>query len=61
MIFAARCWYQQDDVHKEVVHDINQLQDGLDITRETDVSPNQNDNQIQETAKCRDEDEANKQ
>ena len=38
--FAARDGYQQDNVHKEVVHDIKQLQDGLDITSGTDVFSN---------------------
>ena len=35
--FAARDGYQQDNVHKEVMHDIKQLQDGLDVTSGTDV------------------------
>ena len=35
--FAVRDGYQQDNVHKEVIHDIKQLQDGLDITSGTDV------------------------
>ena len=49
-------------MHKEVMHDIKQLQDGLDITSGTGrFPPIQNDNRVQETAKYRDEDEANKQ
>ena len=42
------------------MEDIKQLHDGLDIANWTDVSPIQNDRNVQETAKYRDEDEANK-
>ena len=49
-------------MHKEVLRDIKQLQDGLDITSGTDVvSLIQNDRNFQETAKNRDKDETNKQ
>ena len=37
---AARDGYHQDNVHKEVIHGITQLQDGLDSTSGTDVSHN---------------------
>ena len=37
---AARDGYQQDNVHKEVIHGITQLQDGLDSTSGTDVFHN---------------------
>ena len=48
-------------MHKAVMHDVKQLQDELDITTGTDAFPIQNDGKVQEIAKYRDEDEANKQ
>ena len=38
--FSARDGYQQDNVHQEVMRDIEQLQDGIDIMSGTDVFPN---------------------
>ena len=38
--FQARDGYQQDNVHKELMHDIKHLQERLDITSGTDVFPN---------------------
>ena len=38
--FAALDGYQQNNVHKEVMHDIKQFQDGLDTTSGTDVFSN---------------------
>ena len=38
--FQARDGYQQENVHKELMHDIKQLQERLDITSGTDVFPN---------------------
>ena len=57
--FSARDRYEQDNVQKEVMHDIKQLQDGLTSRAERTFS--QNDSKVQETSKYRDEDEANKQ
>ena len=61
--FANRDGYQQDNVHKEVnVRTLtsNSSRTGLTSRARQTFSPIQNDSKVQETAKYRDEDEANK-
>ena len=58
---ADRDGYHQDNVHKEVIHGITSSRAGLTARAGQTFSTIQNDSKVQETAKSRDEDEANKQ